>query len=428
MIAIWTLAIKDLRILLRDKAGFFFTFFYPILIAVFMGVIFSGGGGSSSHKSALSVYVVDQDSTDISQRFVETLAQSQDLQITPIGLEQAQEDVRLGRKAAYILIKTGYGKARENMFTSEAPVVEIGIDPSRRAEANLLTGLLLQYGAQDMQNIFTDRNLMRKQVQASLQSLQDVPAEESASLSNFLSSLDIYLADTTSSTSIGDGDRDWAGFEPLKVEEKEITRQRIGPPSSFAITFPQGVMWGIIACVITFAVSLVTERNHGTLMRLLTSPLRSYQVLGSKALACFITTILVSIILMLIGILIFGIRIASYFKLTLGLAIVAGSFVGVMMLLSVLGKTERAASGIGWAVLMVFAMIGGGMLPLFFMPDWLKALSSVSPIKWGILALEGAIWRDLTFRELLQPYLVLAAFGFVSFFIGTRLFRWSEQT
>jgi ABC-type transport system involved in cytochrome c biogenesis permease component len=40
MIAIWTLAVKDLRILLRDKAGFFFTFFYPILIAVFMGVIF----------------------------------------------------------------------------------------------------------------------------------------------------------------------------------------------------------------------------------------------------------------------------------------------------------------------------------------------------------------------------------------------------
>jgi ABC-2 type transport system permease protein len=425
MIAIWTLAVKDLRILLRDKADFFFTFFYPVLIAVFMGVIFSGGGSDSgSHKSALSVYVIDQDSTDISQKFVETLAQSEDLQITPTGLEQAQEDVRLGRKAAYILIKNGYGKARENMFTSEAPVVEIGIDPSRHAEASLLTGVLLKYGAQDMQKIFTDRDLMRKQVQASLQDLQELPAEESASLSNFLSSLDSFLADTTSSATDGD----WAGFEPLKIEEKKISRQRIGPPSSFAVTFPQGIMWGIIVCVTTFALSLVTERNQGTLTRLLTAPLRGYQVLGSKALACFITTIFVSIILMLIGIFVFGIRVASYFKLSLGLAIVAGSFVGVMMLLSVLGKTERAASGIGWAVLLVFAMIGGGMLPLFFMPDWLKALSSVSPIKWGILALEGAIWRDFTFRELLQPYLVLAAFGFVSFFIGARLFRWSEQT
>jgi ABC-2 type transport system permease protein len=423
MIAIWTLAVKDLRILLRDKAGFFFTFFYPVLIAVFMGVIFSGGSSDSgSHKNALSVYVVDRDSTDISRKFVETLAQSEDLQLTPIGLEQAQEDVRLGKKAAYILIKNGYGETRKNLFTSEAPVVEIGIDPSRRAEANLLTGLLLQYGARDMQKIFTDRNLMRKQVQSSLKKL---PVEESSSLTEFLSSLDRYLADTTSSASERNGE--WRGFEPLKVEQKEIIRQRIGPPSSFAVTFPQGVMWGIIACVTTFAVSLVTERNKGTLTRLLTAPLRSYQVLGSKALACFITTILVSIILMLVGILIFGIKVASYFKLMLGLVIAAGSFVGVMMLLSVLGKTERAASGIGWAVLLVFAMIGGGMLPLFFMPDWLKALSSISPIKWGILALEGAIWRDFSFGELLQPYLILSGFGLVSFFIGVRLFRWSEK-
>ena len=169
-------------------------------------------------------------------------------------------------------------------------------------------------------------------------------------------------------------------------------------------------MWGIIACITTFAVSLVTERKEGTLTRLLTAPLSSYHLLGSKALACFLTTILVSFIVMLVGVLLFGIQVASYFKLALGLVIVAGSFVGVMMLLSVLGKTERATSGIGWAVLLVFAMIGGGMLPLFFMPDWLKALSSISPIKWGILALEGAIWRDFTFRELLPPYLILAAF------------------
>jgi len=129
-----------------------------------------------------------------------------------------------------------------------------------------------------------------------------------------------------------------------------------------------------------------------------------------------------------LGIFVFGIPVASYSKLAIGLVIVSGSFVGFMMLLSVLGKTERAASGIGWGVLMIFAMIGGGMLPLFFMPDWLKALSNISPIKWGILALEGAIWRDFTFQELLQPYLVLAVFGLVTFFIGVRLFRWSEQS
>jgi len=171
-----------------------------------MGVIFSrGGSGSGSDMNALSVYVIDQDSTAISQQFVETLAESKYLQLTSIDLEQAEEDVRLGKKAAYILIKNGYGDARENMFTSEAPVVEIGIDPSRNAESNLLTGLLMQHGAQDMQKIFTDSDLMRQQVQTSLQAL---PATESTGLGNFLTSLDSYLADNSISAN-DDDDWEW---------------------------------------------------------------------------------------------------------------------------------------------------------------------------------------------------------------------------
>ena len=40
------------------------------------------------------------------------------------------------------------------------------------------------------------------------------------------------------------------------------------------------------------------------------------------------------------------------------------------------------------------------MLPPIFMPDWLKAVSSISPIKWGILALEGAQYqRDFTLEN-----------------------------
>jgi len=34
------IALKDLRLLLRDKAGFFFVFFFPLLIAIFFGTVF----------------------------------------------------------------------------------------------------------------------------------------------------------------------------------------------------------------------------------------------------------------------------------------------------------------------------------------------------------------------------------------------------
>ena len=48
----------------------------------------------------------------------------------------------------------------------------------------------------------------------------------------------------------------------------DIARDRRGPANPFEITFPQGLIWGLIGCVMTFGLSLVTERTHGTLVRL----------------------------------------------------------------------------------------------------------------------------------------------------------------
>lgn len=65
----------------------------------------------------------------------------------------------------------------------------------------------------------------------------------------------------------------------------------------------------------------------------------------------------------------FGVRPQSYPCLMMSLASASLAFVGIMMMLSVLGKTEAAAGGIGWAVLLIFAMVGGGMVPLIAMPS-----------------------------------------------------------
>jgi ABC-2 type transport system permease protein len=113
----------------------------------------------------------------------------------------------------------------------------------------------------------------------------------------------------------------------------------------------------------------------------------------------------------------------------MGLAILSSSiaFVGIMMFISVLGKTEHSAAGMTWAVLLIMSMVGGGMLPLFFMPSWLQKLSHISPMKWSILAMEGAIWRHFSFLEVARPCLILLAVGVIFFAIGVRSFRWSEQ-
>jgi ABC-2 type transport system permease protein len=93
------------------------------------------------------------------------------------------------------------------------------------------------------------------------------------------------------------------------------------------------------------------------------------------------------------------------------------------MLTSTLGKTEQAAAGAGWSIMMPLTMLGGGMVPLFVMPKWMVTAGNCSPVKWAILALEGAIWRGFSFREMLLPCGILVAVGIVSFVVGTRTFR-----
>ena len=45
-------------------------------------------------------------------------------------------------------------------------------------------------------------------------------------------------------------------------------------------------------------------------------------------------------------------------------------------------------------------------------------MSNVSPVKWGIVALEGAIWRGYGLPEMALPCGILIAVGFVSLTIG----------
>ncbi|UCE18456.1 MAG: ABC transporter permease [Gemmatimonadota bacterium] len=79
------MAVKDLRLLLRDKAGFFFTLFFPLIIAVFFGAIFGGGGGGT--RSAIPILVVDEDNTEGSRMFVAALDAASEVHIEEANRE-----------------------------------------------------------------------------------------------------------------------------------------------------------------------------------------------------------------------------------------------------------------------------------------------------------------------------------------------------
>ena len=198
-----------------------------------------------------------------------------------------------------------------------------------------------------------------------------------------------------------------------------MARERRGPENAFDVTFPQGIVWGLIGCVMTFGISLVTERTHGTLVRLRMAPLTRTQILGGKALACFTTIMVVEVILLTVAFG-FGVRPSSMGMLALAGVSAAVCFVGFMMLIASLGKTEQTASGAGWAILMPLSMLGGAMVPQFVMPQWMQTVGTISPIRWVVLAIEGGMWRQFTLSEMVLPCAILITVGIACFVAGTR--------
>lgn len=425
------MALKDLRILLRDRSGFFFTLVWPLLIAVFFGVMF-GGNRASEQASAIDIAVVDEDKTAGSQEFIEALDSGNEFSISVLDREQAFDAVKRRDAVAYVVLKPGFGEASRRVFWGEPPRVELGIDPARGAAAAMVEGILMKYASERMGQAISDQNAQRENIRSAREILaedEDVTPEVRANLGRLFADLDRFMAEEAAYTDSADTIQSgMSGLEPIRVERTDVAGAVYrGPRSAYAITFPQGVIWGLIGTAAGFAVSIVVERTRGTLFRLQTAPISRTSVLGGKALACFISIILMSIFLYVLAFFIFGLRPVSFPLLALAVVSSAVGFVGVMMLLAVSGKTEQAVGGIGWAVLIVMSMLGGGMIPLFFMPSWMRTIGNFSPVKWSVLAMEGAVWRGFSFVEMLKPCGILVGVGVICFALGVRVFDWTTR-
>ena len=418
MARILNLAAKDIRVLFADKSNLFWVFGFPVLFALFFGAIFAGSGEG---PSGLKIAIVDEDQSDFSELYVSHLESDDALKITFMDRDQALGQVRTGKQVAAVILKEGFGDTIGTMFGGGPAKMEIAADPGRRMEGGYLQGLLAKAQFQALGDRFVDPNWTRKQMdtwRSEVAAAGDLGDTQAAVFTKFFDAFDTFLDDVDPNeyrSGFGDG--------TLNFATVDVQREYEGPRTPFQITFPQAIIWGILGCSATFAISIVQERTKGTYQRLRIGPLSRAHILGGKGLACFVTCGLVVALLYAGGRLIFRVPIASGALLVVAGVCVSLCFVGLMMFVCTLGKTEQGAGGAGWAILMIMAMLGGGMVPLFFMPTWMRSLSHISPVKWSVYALEGAIWRNFSFAEMLAPCAILLAIGAGFFLLGSLMLR-----
>lgn len=425
------LALKDLKLISRDWLGLIFIVGFPICMGVFFGMV---GVQMSEGPTKTRLAVIDEDKTEYSQRFIELLRDDDNLEIELCEKEDALEQVRRGKRVGALILPIGFGEKAGVLWSPEPAKLQMATDPSRQAEAGMLEGYVMKAMGQMVGDRFQDVDSMRPMIEDSksqIAAAEDLNPVQKLLLNQLMTSLDGFL-DSMQEVQQNDDENatgDMLGENAPDFQFAEIERIEVAKPTGSAsslvsriqspwdISFPSAILWGVLGSAAGFAISIVRERTHGTLLRLQIAPITRSQLLIGKATACFLTV--VSVVVLLIGIgMALGMRPNNFAMLTVATVSIAFCYVGLMMIMSVIGKSEEAVAGASWGINVLTAMFGGAMIPLAFMPSIMKSLSNFSPVKWSILSLEGAIWRDFTWGELLIPCGILVAIGAVGFTIG----------
>jgi ABC-2 type transport system permease protein len=413
MTAILALALKDLTLLLRNRATLFFTFVWPLLMAIGFGLMFGGDGD----KAKMRVLLDDQDHSVASRALFDGLLALDLLTLEASDSVSARAQVNHGRAVALIEIPKGYGAASERLFYGDPARVRLLIDPSRQAEISMLQGLLMQVASQDLGRKLSGLGNDKQWLRTARRDLDSasLPEDQRQPFRTLFDALEKLPTATPSGSATDAAAPAW---QPLQVTTESLQSVRRGPRNPFAISFPQGILWGLVGCLMGFATGFAQEREQGTWLRLRTGPMRSVDLLLGKALAALLALLAVQVLLLLLARLLFGLVPVSLPALVAVIFASAVAFTGMMLLIASAGHTTQGVSSAGWAALMPLMMIGGGMIPLIAMPAWMAKVSAFSPMNWSLRSIEGAIWRGYAWSDYLWPLTGLLLLGALGFAIG----------
>jgi ABC-2 type transport system permease protein len=148
-------------------------------------------------------------------------------------------------------------------------------------------------------------------------------------------------------------------------------------------------------------------------------------LLISKALPYMIVNQIQLFLMLLTGVFIVpmcdgdALNINGHFGLLMMVSLILSiASISYALMVSSFVKTTEQAVTIGGFMNIIFAAIGGIMVPLFVMPQFMQKLSVISPMSWGLDAFLEIFLYDASFEKLFMPLLALLLFGLSCFFIA----------
>ena len=187
------------------------------------------------------------------------------------------------------------------------------------------------------------------------------------------------------------------------------TKLLYNPQMKSAYNFVPGIMGMLLMliCAMMTSVSIVREKERGTMEVLLVSPVKPLYIMIAKTVPYFVLSIFILISILLISKFILAVPIEGSVITILAVSllyIVLALALG--MLISVVSQTQVVALLIsGMLLIMPSTMLSGMIYPIESMPTVIQYISTIVPTRWYVSAIKKVmimgVGVDMIYEELI---------------------------
>jgi len=195
------------------------------------------------------------------------------------------------------------------------------------------------------------------------------------------------------------------------------------PQMKSAFNFVPGVLGMImmLICAMMTSVSIVREKEMGTMEILLVSPMHPIYIILSKITPYLLLSLVNFGTVILLSVYVLNVPIVGSF-LSLIMISVLFIFVALSMGLFISTVTNSQLIALlisGMGMMLPATLLSGMIYPIENMPLLLQLLSDLVPARWYIMAVKDIMIKGLSFSDVLNEALVLTAMA--TFFITISL-------
>ena len=416
---------KELLILMRDIPGLAILFLMPLMLIIVI-TLTQQNAMQSVNGANIDILFINHDDNTIGNLIQSALAESNEINLIIDIKNKALNDSLLAELIAE-------GKFRAGIVIAENTTAE--------AEEKIISDLKKLVGSKNdnldstsirgIQLLFDPaiNNVVRRSIQNAVKMASQGAESKLISSVLFHQLANVIETDDSASlvvlSTLQEIDVDELPQQILEIsEEYSGNVSEIIKPSITQNNVPAFSLFAMFFIVIPLAGSLIAEKNEGTYDRIRTLPVSYFNILMGKTMAYLLVCFLQFILMVVVGIFVFPYLMGlpalemgnHYFSIFVATLASSLSAIGFGLLVGTYSSTHNQAAMFGAILVVIMAALGGIFMPIYMMPENLKLISNLSPLRWGIdsylyIFVRGSgltfIWKNL-----------LLLFGFFAVSLG----------